>query len=253
MASKRAEQRISPVDVRIRVVALALEPALSLARILALPLDDLHRLVDGGYFREVRSRGLSLPQIARRFGKSLRTVATLSQRARQDGTLLSGSDDIRRRRRLVAWLGRHGGATRAAARRHLGESDEQLVHDALDQLVAEGILTEHEGQVRVAAAHMDLLRSDIEHRLDSLSHFLTAVTHVIYRRFFLPPQRGEAFARVLTFSASPERLATLSEQTYARLKDEVVAVDAEATANGGSALASAVLGVVEIPHDVWWR
>ena len=47
----------SPVDVRLRVVALMLEPALALAHSMALPMRDLVDVVEQGYYREARGRG----------------------------------------------------------------------------------------------------------------------------------------------------------------------------------------------------
>src|SRR5688572_13117880 len=91
----------STVDLRLRIVALSLEPTLALARIAGLPLDELQQLVADGYFRELRLRGLSLEQVARRFGKSKRTVVSLSVRSQQEGPLLDESRRLGWQRQVV--------------------------------------------------------------------------------------------------------------------------------------------------------
>src|SRR5690606_34288846 len=118
-----APRTVSPVDVRVRVVEVALTPALVLARVMALPLDDLQHLVATAYFREARARGLSFRAIARRFGKSLRTVTHLARRADQDAPLLESHRRLGHRRRAVAWLALSGPATLAQIARSIPDAD----------------------------------------------------------------------------------------------------------------------------------
>src|SRR5262245_18869748 len=113
-AMTAASTRLSPIDLRLRMVALALEPGLTLARLSALPLDDLQALVATGYFRQWRARGLSLRGIARVLHKSLRTVATLSSEAGGDAEQLPAGERITLRRKLAARVAAHGPTGRAA-------------------------------------------------------------------------------------------------------------------------------------------
>lgn len=87
------KRRISPIDLRLQVVAIALDPALTLARIMALPLDDLQRLVATSYYREARRRKLTHSAIARRFKKSVRTIATLAREAESERPVLRRGRD----------------------------------------------------------------------------------------------------------------------------------------------------------------
>jgi transcriptional regulator with XRE-family HTH domain len=68
-------------EQQLAALATLFEPAAALSRIMGLGVDDVQRLATLAYFREYRRRGLSLRQIAKRIGKSLRTVATLSKTA----------------------------------------------------------------------------------------------------------------------------------------------------------------------------
>ncbi|MEM9075008.1 MAG: hypothetical protein AAGE52_41310 [Myxococcota bacterium] len=244
---------VSPIDLRSRVVALALEPALTLARIAALPLDDVQRLVSVGYFREARSRGMSFRTIARRFDKSLRTITNLSKRANEVGLPLEESERLSVRRQLVVRAGSEGtkGIARDALFDGLPNADRATLDDELEFLLGSGILETHEGRVRAAARHMDMVEESLGPRLESFRHFLRSVTLVTYRRFFVMEPEREAFARVLTFSADRDTLQSLRESAYENLRNG--AFDADANASDEAGVAMATFCVVEESDDPAWR
>lgn len=240
--------RVSPVDVRVRVVAATLAPALSLARAMALPLDDLEELVTTGYFREARERGWSMRAIARRFGKSLRSVTTLSQRARRTGQAASRSEVIGRRRRTIAWLGSRPGATRAELHVGLGQTiHPKTLDETLADLLDEGVLEEHDERLRVHAAYVDMVQDDLAHRLDSLRHFLDAVTLVVQRRFFAVHEPGVAFARTITFSAPRDEVEALWTEAFARLHAAAVAADERAGSATDATQVTVAICLAETP------
>ncbi|MCB9621993.1 MAG: hypothetical protein H6723_01505 [Sandaracinus sp.] len=247
-----SDARVSPVDVRLRVVAIALEPALTLARIAALPLDDLQRLVAAGYFRDARSRGLSFRAIARRFDKSLRTITNLSNLANEQGVPLQSSQRLTWRRQLVQLAAsKRGGVAEKSLLSSVPDADAEALTEELVQLLDEGILERDGERVRVVARHLDLVQDDLAPRLESLRHFLRAVAAVAYRRFFVADPDAEAFARVLSFSASREQLATLRELAYGVLRERVF--EADANAGEDPARAVAVFALAEEPDDLAWR
>lgn len=239
--------------MRLRVIAVALEPALALARIVALPLDELQELVATGYFREAKARGISLRAMARRFGKSLRTIATLSRRAADKGPLLGESRRLGWRRRIVARIADGGPASVEELRRELPDAEHDEVAEEIEQLVAEGILRRDAGQYAVSAALWSSVGGDVEQRIDSLRHFVSAITQVVYRRFFVADPQAEAFARVLSFAAEREELTRIRESTYEALRDRVVESDANASSSASAVSASVALCVVEAPSDHAWR
>jgi hypothetical protein len=102
----------SPYELRLRVFLLALEPALRLARALRLDLDDVREAVAAQYVLLHRDRGLSLEQIARRIGKSRRTIVTLARAATQAMETLSQSRTIALRREIVRRLSADGASRR---------------------------------------------------------------------------------------------------------------------------------------------
>lgn len=219
---------LSPIDLRLRLIALALEPGLTLARLSALPLDDLQVLVATGYFRQWRARGLSLRGIARVLHRSLRTVATLSRKAGGDASLLPAGERITLRRKLAARVAARGPIGRSALAASLRGVRRAEVEAEIAQLIDEGVFAQHRGQVALATQFLDLVGEDVERRLDSLRHFLEAVTQVIYQRFVTADPRAVAMARVLSFRAGPADVAALRDQHYATLRDAVVAADARA-------------------------
>jgi len=231
-----------------------LEPPLVLARILALPVDDLQQLVSIGYFRELRFRGMSLRLIASRLKKSLRTVATLSRMQAERGPLLGTSRRIGWRRRIVQSLADDGPETIDELAAELPEVGGGDLRAEVEELVAQGILARGEdGVLSVDTAHFSLVRDDLEHRLDSLRHFLAAVTHVVYRRFFSADRSAEAFARVMTFQVSRAELQAIREATYAALELAVHEADARAATDVDAVQASVAMCFAEMPTDPAWR
>lgn len=230
------------------MVAVALEPALTLARIMALPLDDLQRLVATGYYREARRRHLTHAAIARRFRKSVRTIATLAREAEAERSVLARSEGMELRRRVVEALS-HGPKTLE----QLTELPSAAIplEEVLESLIEEGIIeATDEGTYQGVTRHFDVIAEEAEARLDSLRHFLGAVTRVMYTRFF----NGNAehgFARVLTFAANPEQLQSTVRAQYTSLRDAVIALDEEASETAPHA--SIALLCVEEPSDHHWK
>jgi hypothetical protein len=242
-------QTASPIDLRLRVVALALEPGLTLARLSGLSLDDLQELVATGYFRQWRARGLSLRGTARAMQKSVRTVATLSQKAGTAGALSPLGKRIAWRRKLLARVAE----ARAIDRKKLiaivrGEPRAE-VDAEVQQLLDEGLLALSQGVIVLAVKQVRLLDQDLDARLDSLRHFLDAVTQTVHQRFF--GDDAIALARVLTFRADAARLAELRDKTYAALRDGVVAADGEASAEARGATVAFCIGETPTPVTGW--
>lgn len=233
------------VDVRVRVVALLLEPALALAHAMALPLDDLARLVEEGYFREARGRGLSLRGIARRWDASLHTVARLAK-ATSSPAARSGTERLGAQRRAVLAIAAHPGASRGELARALRTISAADLDDAIAALAEQGVVEVRDGRHAIAAQHLALLGPGLDERLDSLRHLLGAVGEAVRVRFFSPSAGAIALARVLSFSSAPDTLRSLANDGYADLRARVLAADGAA---GEDAVpAHAVFVAVERPR-----
>lgn len=242
-----SEQRVSPVDMRLRVLCAALQPAMVLARVMSLSLDDVQAIVATSYFRELRGRGLSLRAIARRLGKSLRTVATLSKRTAQAPIPFALGQRIEWRRELAWKLARRGALPREKLCRTLADCSAQQASKEIDQLIDEGIISERGGMLALSVDYLNLIAADADSRIASLQHFLDVITQVIYRRFFDVPGDAEAFARVLSFSAPGQGLIELRQRSYEQMREAVIALDDPA----GHPSAIAVC-FVESPTEFPW-
>lgn len=256
--TKRTESQettVSPIDVRTRVVALALEPALSLARMAALPLDDVQRLVSVGYFREARSRGMSFRAIARRFGKSVRTITNLSKQANDQGLPLEESETLSYRRQMVVLVGakRGQGLSKASLLAAFPNADPADLDAELEYLLGSGVLEASGGHIRASAKHLSMMEEDLGARLESFRHFLRAITLVAHRRFFVVEQEKEAFARVLSFGTDAKQLAELRETVYESLRTRAIAADEGAADSEAATTAMATFCVVEESDDPAWR
>jgi hypothetical protein len=114
----------------------------------------------------------------------------------------------------------------------------------------EGLIQRDRRGVVLSAQVMSLISEDIDKRIDSVRHFLDAVTQVIYRRFWAQEADAEAFARVLSFRADRDALARLRERQYDALRAAVIESDRDA---GESAVnASVAVCFVERPAALPW-
>lgn len=223
-----ANPTLSPIDLRLRVVALALEPGLALARLSGLSLDDLQSMVATGYFRQWRARGLSLRGIAWRLHKSLRTTATLSKKAGNTDALTPLGKRIAWRRKLAARVADAGAVPRKKLAAVIRGEPRKEVELEIEQLLEEGVLALSGSDVKLAVHYFGLLDADVEVRLDSLRHFLDAVTQAVFQRFFAGDPSSLSLARVLSFRADAKQLAKLRDSAYASIRDGVLHADAEA-------------------------
>lgn len=247
MRRARADAGASPVDVRLRVVALMLEPALALAHGMALPMRDLVDLVEQGYFREARGRGLSMRAIARRFDSSLHTVTRLAKESADTPVLLAASERMTVRRRVVLALAAQGGATRSELGRKLRSVAADDLDDALASLAESGVVTSSGERWGVHASHLSLVGPGLEQRLDSVRHLLGAVGEAVRARFFQPEGSRFSLPRVLSFAASRAALEREASAMYAAVKEQVTELDAHASTARDAAQAQLVFVVIEKP------
>lgn len=237
---------LSPLDLRLRVIALLAEPLLEVARASSLQLDDLRELVATEYFETLRRRGASWTAIAKRLGKSRRTVAELARRAAETEPARATNERLDAQRRLVRALA-EGVHDVESLRRRVGAHFD----DSLASLREAGIVSGPEDHPELAAALLDLVGPGVEERLASLRLFLESVAHVVYARFVRPREDQLAFARTWSFSGGPEALARLRDDAYAFLDARAHAIDAEAGVDAKPVTLSFVL--VEPPDDERWR
>lgn len=246
MASK--DKEISAQSVRIAVLSAMFEPPLTLARLMGLSLDDVHELVTHGYFDQFRRQGLSLRQMSSRFGRSLRTLATLSKSSTERHDLLSGSQRLEIQRQVARALTKK--QSRASLRRRLRRLDDESFDQALGELEAMGLIEQTAGGYVSRERRHSMVREDLDARIESLRHLLSAITAVVHRRFFEGEGQALAFARVLSFNTSSEAAKAAVQERYDGLREWVTNLD---DINEDGASASLVFCVVETPTGPQWK
>jgi hypothetical protein len=155
-------------------------------------------------------------------------VATLSGKASEEGTLRDAGERVTLRRKLAARIAGRGPSERSALSASIRGVPRAEVDAEIGQLIDEGVFAHERGKIALATQFLDLVGEDVERRMDSLRHFLEAVTQVIYQRFVAADPHAVALARVLSFRANPADLAELRDLPYRALRDAVVAADARA-------------------------
>jgi hypothetical protein len=223
----------SPYELRLRVFLLALEPALRLARALRLDLDAVREAVDAQYVSLHRERGLSLEQIARRIGKSRRTVVTLARTAAATAQALSDSRSIALRREIVRRLSADGPLARELVVTESGVARPEA-DAAIDALLDDGFLLEKDGALHVALAWLPFDGASDPEKLDSVRHFLDAVSGALLGRFFATPPDDDAFARVLTFCAPRAELHAARTRLFEAMAETALDLDARAASEPSS-------------------
>ena len=213
-------------DRRLRLVSIALEPALLLARSVGLSLDDLLRTVSVSYFKSYQQRGLSFTAIARRLGKSRRTVASLANLAKTPEPAHE-SDGLSVQRRILLYLAAKGPQTAPALKRRFAKLPAPLYERALEAARDAQIIAISDGKYWVTAQFMSMVSSDFERRLASLEQFMQAIANGVHQRFFPHQGRVESFARVLSFRSSAPTLERIRRDCYEELRSAVLAANAE--------------------------
>ena len=113
------------------------------------------------------------------------------------------------------------------------------------------MLAESEGTLTLAVQYLCMVDDHVEARLDSLRHFIDAIAQTMYQRFFGTEPSTLALARVLTFRADETRLKALRDQSYAALRDGVVAADAAAAAGARGATVAFCVSETPKPFVGW--
>ena len=200
-----------------RILYSLLMPAARLAFRFHIPLDRVTEMVTLAYLSEMREAGLTLKESSSVLGKSLRTVTNIARRLRED---FFAPEEVFGLRRKVELHLTAGPATLAELMEAVAPTPREALDDALAGLVDEGRAREiREGgrtRYEVTAPYVNLIRGTLERRIDGLNHLLGAVAEAVDGRFF--DNDDSAFARVLTFSAIPEKLSELRQSIYDRLR-----------------------------------
>ncbi len=206
----------SPDIARMKVIQLFLDAAIQLARVSGVGLDELREHLEVGYYEHLRQRSLSIAQIAKRLGKSDRTVSQLATRWKHGIPLRNPLHLLRRD--LLARL-TEGPVAIDVLHESLWRNYAKLVsdpfplNDIVAELVESGIVHADESAqtVTLASDVTAFGAAELESQLVGLRDLLAAATHVAHARFF---SKKAPVVRVFSLQATTEQLSELANEMY---------------------------------------
>ena len=217
------------LEYKHRVVYSLLRAAVRVGFRLHLPLAQMVDLLEMAFFQEAReTRGLELAQIARLFGRSLRTITTLNQRFR--GDFFAPEHDVQLRRDLAAAL-----AARPQTEAELRESFDQpesVITAAIEDLVRGRRILRDGDQLRRNPEDHDFFdETNLVGRIDGLNRQMDVLADTVWRRL-IEPEGGTAAARSYVFAARGDDFDALVADVLAVLQARAIAADASAQEKG---------------------
>lgn len=228
-----------------RVIYAMLAPAVRLALAFQIPIKDLGDLVQMAYFHEVRRRGLKMRQASDILGVSMRKVALLSRRLKQNFLQEETQEALPRRLEFMLWA---EPLSEARLRQVIGDVDDDEITAALQRLEAQGRVRLVPGRTptwEVVRSEFRLVRDTWLARIDGLNNLLGSVANAVFGRFFRDEER--AFARTLSLRIRPEDLERLralyDEHIYPTLRD------LDAAAHGDDEAEEIDVSIIWAPYE----
>ena len=218
------------LEYKHRVVYSLLRAAVRVGFRLHLPLSQMVDLLQMASFQEAReTRRLDLAAIAALFGKSPRTITTLSQRFKSD--FFAPEHEVQLRRDLAAAL-----ATRPRTEAQLRESfrersDAEITAALEDLLRGRRILREGDQLHRNPEDHDFFDETNLVGRIDGLNRQMDVLADTVWRRL-IEPEGGAAAARSYVFAARDDEFDALVRDVLAVLQTRAIAADADAQDKG---------------------
>lgn len=199
-----------------------------------LPLGELEALCRLAYFEELRTRsGLTQAEVARVFGRSLRSVTALEREFRSD--FLEPAAEVELGRRLEEWL-----AEGEQAIDELADRDPELevatLQRHLDALVGGARARRVEGpppKYVLAERYLSLVEEDLHARLGGLRHQLEVISEAARRRFLTKDNGRPAVARTISFAGRAEQVEAAAKEIVRRVRELAIEVEEEALDTGG--------------------
>lgn len=232
--SAAEREEITTEELARRVIYSLLSPAAQISRAFGLPLSELRDWAELAYFHDLRATGRKQREIAEALGVSMRSVATLSARLKQNFLDPEREVGLPRRIEFMLWA---EDLSMARLYQLLSSEEPDAIEAAVASLLDEGRIVEKEGARPVygVTRSENRLYSDVWlARIDGLNHLVGTVSAAVFGRFFA--QEPRAFARTIGLRVRREDLPKLralyEEAVWPALKalDDAAASDVDAEA-----------------------
>ncbi|MEM9067842.1 MAG: Lrp/AsnC family transcriptional regulator [Myxococcota bacterium] len=172
-----------------------------------VPIKRASRWMRLAQFHELRKMGLTIAQASERLGVSEPTGARIARELRKDFLAGEVEHDLPRRIAFLLWP---GPLSRKRIAQVLPHETPEDIDDAVATLLAEERIERVAGRGEVYGVTQSedrLVRPAMSARLGGLNSLLDNLIKTIVARFF--QQRGDAFARTISFRMRPEDQAEL--------------------------------------------
>lgn len=216
-------------EMQLRLVYSLLKPAVRGAARFGIPIRALGELLRLAYFEHLSRSGMSVGDIAKRFGQTPRHMRSLAQRLKED--FFRAERDVGLAREVEALIAeRSRRAEEVIASLPTWEADE--VRAAIAELIEEQrIERDAEGHLHTAREYVVLRSDEFHHRIDSLNHLLDGTYRAVLHRLVFD-DHATAMMKTISFSAVPAELVRFLQRLEGELRRELAALDESATFQG---------------------
>jgi transposase-like protein len=216
-------------EMQLRLVYSLLKPAVRAAARFGIPIRTLGELLRLAYFEQLSRSGLSVGEIAKRFGQTPRHMRSLAQRLKED--FFRAERDVGLAREVEALVAERTPSEEELAAA-LASWDPAEVRAAIAELVAEErIERDADGRLHMAKQYVVLRSDEFHHRIDSLNHLLDGTYRAVLHRLVFD-DRETAMMKTISFSALPAELVGFLRRLEGELRRELAALDESATYQG---------------------
>ncbi len=191
-----------------RVLYSLMLPAVRLALLLRVPMKEFGDLAQMAYFHETRRAGMKMKDVSGVLGISMRKVALLSKRLKENFLNVEAEHSLPRRVEFMLWAGRLSEARLAQV---LPEVTAEELEEALATLVAQGRIRVVDASKRIfesARKENRLVTDNWYARLDALDNLGSSVVNTVVARLF--DEDARAFARTVSLRILPDDLQSLT-------------------------------------------
>lgn len=203
-------------EYEARLVYSLLQGAVQLARRAQMSSKRLQELVALAYFQRLRADGATLREIADVFGQTKRSVANLSQRAKENFLSPERENTLPRRIEHHLW---NGPQSVEQLSRALPGWERQEIVAGLERLIeqqrARRVEASEDGEgerYEVASKQANLLEDALSARIDALNNLVDALADLVESRFIDEDPRG--MARTITLRVPSSALPSIKDELF---------------------------------------
>jgi hypothetical protein len=216
-------------EMQLRLVYSLLKPAVRAAARFGIPIRSIGELLRLAYFEHLSRSGMSVADIAKRFGQTPRHMRSLAQRLKED--FFRAERDVGLAREVEALVAERGPSEEELVAA-LSTWEPAEVRAAVAELCGEErIERAADGRLHMAKQYVVLRSDEFHHRIDSLNHLMDGTWRAVLHRLVYD-DRETAMMKTISFSALPGELVEFVRRLEGELRRELAALDERATFQG---------------------